>query len=394
MKKRITQSIFFLGITVLLSRIVYENLPGYILAFSPATHLGNSVAIVQGKINFLLLVPAVLAIIMACVLPKRSFCFYVCPIGFLQDCIPSARTPLTLLRKYPALNYSIFFFLFILSLTGINALGLFDPLTIYARVVNAFPHESIVRVIIFCIPLIIILLVHMVWQRLWCFGCCPLGTCFDAAAAVKKGFLRIPSKTAENSSRRAFIKTSVAGLLLSFGLKRISAASVQNDLIRPPGALQEHHFKDMCIRCGNCLKACITGGLQPALFESGWDGIYTPRLVPRIGECDEYCTRCGEACPTQAIRALSLDEKRAQRIGLAAVDKKKCLGWENDQHCFICGEFCPYGALDGFMKNGNIPCPIVKADVCRGCGICEKQCPTHAIKVYRNGIKSLSDTIF
>jgi len=223
----------------------------------------------------------------------------------------------------------------------------------------------------------------MKYKRFWCFGCCPLGTCFDFIASIKKIFSRSPKPAAQNPSRRTFLKICAASILLSVGLKKTSVAYVQNDLIRPPGSLPENHFKDICIRCGNCLKACITGGLQPTLFESGWNGIYTPRLIPRIGECDEYCTRCGEACPTQAIRALSLEEKRKQRIGLAVVDKKKCLGWNGKQHCFICGEFCPYSALDVYMKDGAIPCPIVKEDLCRGCGVCEKQCPTHAIKVYR-----------
>ena len=55
------------------------------------------------------------------------------------------------------------------------------------------------------------------------------------------------------------------------------------DLVRPPGARSEKEFLARCTACGLCMKVCPTGGLQPALAEAGLEGIWTPRLVPRIG---------------------------------------------------------------------------------------------------------------
>jgi ferredoxin len=37
-------------------------------------------------------------------------------------------------------------------------------------------------------------------------------------------------------------------------------------------------------------------------LEAGLAGLYTPRLVSRIGYCEEFCNFCGRVCPTEAIR--------------------------------------------------------------------------------------------
>ena len=92
------------------------------------------------------------------------------------------------------------------------------------------------------------------------------------------------------------------------------------DLIRPPGARSEREFLQRCLACGMCMKICPTGGLQPTLAEAGLEGIWTPRLAPRLGYCVYDCNLCGQVCPTEAIAPLSVEEKQQVRIGLAAFD--------------------------------------------------------------------------
>ena len=53
-------------------------------------------------------------------------------------------------------------------------------------------------------------------------------------------------------------------------------------LIRPPGALGESDVLARCIRCGECMKVCLTNTLQPCLWEGGLDGLWSPRIVPSI----------------------------------------------------------------------------------------------------------------
>jgi formate hydrogenlyase subunit 6/NADH:ubiquinone oxidoreductase subunit I len=100
------------------------------------------------------------------------------------------------------------------------------------------------------------------------------------------------------------------------------------------------------------MRVCPTNVLQPAGFAGGWEGLWTPVLNNRIGTsgCQLNCIACGHACPTGAIRPLTLDEKHGTgefeaagpvRIGLAFVDQGRCLPWAMAKPCIVCEENCP-----------------------------------------------------
>jgi MauM/NapG family ferredoxin protein len=165
-------------------------------------------------------------------------------------------------------------------------------------------------------------------------------------------------------------------------------------LIRPPGA-EQVDFSALCIRCAACVRVCPTQGLQPSLLHGGLGNLLTPRLVPRLGYCSFNCNACGQVCPTGAIPPLSLEEKQAAVIGLARVDKDRCLPWAYDVPCIVCEEACPVAdkaialeEVEVVDDQGGIVMlqrPYVLKDLCVGCGICEYQCPMggeSAIRVY------------
>jgi len=204
-------------------------------------------------------------------------------------------------------------------------------------------------------------------------------------------------------SKRHFLASLGLGLL--YGATAASGAgrrATHSRLIRPPGAIlrtqtgirnmTEPQFRDLCIRCGNCMKACVTGGLQPAVSEAGFDGLFTPILVPKLGYCEQGCTACGEVCPTGALGTFRVEEKAQIRIGQATIHKDKCLAWRTgDQYqvCLVCDEHCPYDAIIVGDDNGRQR-PEVNADLCVGCGQCENRCPVKpeaAIVVYRLATK-------
>jgi ferredoxin len=220
-------------------------------------------------------------------------------------------------------------------------------------------------------------------ECLACFNCddvCPVN-------AVNFGFGRktVPSM---DLVRRNVVLSLLSGVV-AVPIMRSTPFSKEGytnpKLIRPPGSLEEKEFLKRCVKCGECMKVCITNGLQPTLLEAGFEGIWSPQLIPRIGYCEYRCTLCGQVCPSGAIQRLPLEEKIKVRIGLAMIDKGRCLPYAHSTPCIVCEEVCPTPEKaiwfeEAIVKNkdGNemlLKQPRVDLDLCIGCGICEAKCP-------------------
>ncbi len=227
-----------------------------------------------------------------------------------------------------------------------------------------------------------------------CWNCVPV--CRNGSARIAVTRADTGSEAATDMSRRRLVGAAAAGFLWSGAWASDSAGRMAVDgrtplaspwLIRPPGARAETAFNSACIRCGLCLRVCPTSGLQPAVTQAGMDGFWTPVLVPRIGYCAEHCNRCGEVCPTAAIRLVDVAAKRNIRIGQAYIDRSKCIVWAQGKECLVCDEHCSYRAID-WISEGKQRNPVVMPEVCTGCGQCENRCPVQpdaAIRVISLG---------
>jgi polyferredoxin len=259
-----------------------------------------------------------------------------------------------------------------------------------------------------------------------CKGCtictqvCPTGTvdpkrgyasdpsectmCLDCLESCPRSTIQLSARFSPatwnhyDPSRRqalASLGLAIAGLALF----RSDALAKREDPhnLRPPGA-RENELLDKCVRCGECMRACPTSGLQPALSESGLEGLWTPLLIPRLGYCDYSCNACGPACPVQAIPVLDLEEKRLQVIGKAYINQNRCIAWSDHKDCIVCEEMCPLPEKAVYLQEAQvkdsqgatraIQLPSVDRDLCIGCGICEYRCPVSgeaAIRVYVPG---------
>ncbi len=315
------------------------------------------------------------------VIKGRFFCWRICPLGLVQEMVPSRRR----LRNAKT-NLYIFLFLFTFSFWGLNLLAFFDPLAVFNRAVVTWEYH-LTDALVFVSLLAGIVLINILFKRFWCLRLCPLGALVDWLTLLKR---KIRKKQKLDLAKRKSLILLGSGLVSGFLWRRFNWREKPrfSRLIRPPGALPEDEFTSRCIRCGSCLAVCLTAGLQPTLLESGWEGVFTPRLVPKIGECDEFCNKCGQTCPTQAIKRLPLAEKRNVKIGIAKVTRDNCIAWMDNRLCLVCKEFCPYLAIEAVPNAQGVGSPLVKYDLCRGCGLCEKQCRAgndSAIKVYSYG---------
>jgi MauM/NapG family ferredoxin protein len=202
-------------------------------------------------------------------------------------------------------------------------------------------------------------------------------------------FFSAPTKESKlDLGRRNVIAAGVVGLGagLLFKANPLSAGRTYDPgLVRPPGALAEEEFLDKCIRCGECMKVCPTNAIQPAMFEAGLEEMWTPVLKQELAYCEYKCNMCTQVCPTGAIQKMTLEEKKKVKIGLAHVDKSRCLPYAYARMCQVCYEHCPLPekaikledvkATTASGTSITVKQPHVNIDLCIGCGICQNKCP-------------------
>lgn len=230
-----------------------------------------------------------------------------------------------------------------------------------------------------------------------CFVCL---NCIDDCPHDALSFRFLPRKASEVAypavGRRELLLSGLFGLLF-FPMTRLSGGvrkNWQRGVIRPPGSVAEDEFLRRCIKCDQCIRVCPTNVLQPALFEAGLEGLWTPIMISKMGWCELNCTLCSQVCPTGAIREISIAEKLGigpfegkgpVKTGTAFYNQGRCLPWAMDTSCVVCEEVCPVSPKAIFTRNVEVTDrwgatlelkrPYIDPVKCIGCGICEHECP-------------------
>jgi MauM/NapG family ferredoxin protein len=435
----------------------------------------------------------------------RFFCGWICPLGITIDAtdrIFNRKKRNILLRAGKKVNIKPYKFLvllvsIILSIAGIHASGIIDPLSLSFRSYSTalYPYfDSLLKLIflglyyvpfansisepvyailkdsvlafndiqfhghltVFLIFLLVIAL-SLFARRFWCQSLCPLGAalsltsrfslfrrvvdhgqcvnclqcerdcrinaiygdgestlegecikCFECLKSCKYDaisfqltlpFRKTKQTDQSNSERvksprgedldisRRNLLLSLTSSLIMIPLFRLNPEYTRDhaSIIRPPGALPEHKFVDSCIRCGECMKVCPTNALHPTLLEAGLEGVFTPRLIPKLGYCEKNCILCSKVCPTDALKKLKISDKETTIFGTAYFIRDLCYPWAEQRNCIVCEEVCPTKTkaikfhekwlINKKGKRVQVKLPYVLENVCIGCGICENKCP-------------------
>jgi len=171
----------------------------------------------------------------------------------------------------------------------------------------------------------------------------------------------------------------------------------ENPVIRPPGAGPD--FLALCIRCGKCMEACPYDSIRLLDLTAG-ALVHTPYIDPLQTPCylcqqrgddgkdrplGKYL-RCGEACPTGALRRIVNDKQVLANVPEdfktppAELNRDLCLAWQYDS-CGECYYNCPLkdkAMLDrppDYNIAGTGIRPHVDPKHCIGCGMCNFVCP-------------------
>ena len=233
--------------------------------------------------------------------------------------------------------------------------------------------------------------IHLnVRECILCLSC--IESCFANSLLVKLSrHSATTSKLEFKRDRRDFINGIIGAIVLLPIFKSSDYFTKRpSNLIRPPGAISENKFAQVCVKCGSCMKVCYTSGIQPVLFENGMNSLFTPRMDFNHGFCGYVCNDCGNVCPTGAIVPLTMDQKRKTVMGIAKINRDICLPWAEKKPCLTCEEVCPIPekAIEledriYFSDNGEeniIKLVHVVEENCIGCGICVYHCPTEPQK--------------
>ena len=379
-KPKTIRSISTVGAVILALPLQLKIFTGFFIWLSPFVML-NSFFMLKSMV---LLNVSGWLILLISVFRKRWFCRYMCPVGLGCDTFSSwGKRNTKLVRKIPRTGKWLALISLGAALTGIPLFILLDPLAIFNGFFAAFTREVHLATVLSLSGLPLLLAVHLFLPGMWCGKMCPLGALFDEVANVKTWILNktgnkqtVPAE--KGFGRRVFMATGT-GLLAGIFIPRM-LKSEPAVFFRPPASSPDNIFNILCVRCGNCIKACPTGILKHYTEPGNITAWMTPEITfQNKNYCAESCTLCGTVCPTGSISPFTTEAKKKLFIGSIEIGLEKCLLTENKE-CDRCKSVCAYHAITIIpSENQGLMQPVAELSKCVGCGACAAICPTETI---------------
>jgi ferredoxin len=228
-------------------------------------------------------------------------------------------------------------------------------------------------------------------------GAAPIHAAFSVNGEPPAGIMALEEKTNHiQESRRSFLSTGVtiAGIAPTLILAKTAPILAITDSpsdstpannnkptsnnqppITPPGSLSIERFKKLCTGCHICVVHCPTRLLKPAGLEYGFSYLLKPYVSYEKNYCNYSCTICSEVCPTDAMKPITIEEKKVTQVGIAHFDTDLCIVHTDENDCGACSEHCPTQAVHMIPYKGALTIPKVEPELCIGCGGCESICP-------------------
>jgi ferredoxin len=389
------------AMVLLLPAIGWPPAPLLVPALSPYVAAGAAIAARSVGAVTLLGLPVLLIVLVR----RRWFCRWACPVGLITEHVARVSpVPKSWCQRVPPLGRWIALATLAGACAGYPVLLWMDPLALLSGVFGPWNGPLDAAMLLPAVGLPAVLLLTLLLPNAWCRRVCPLGATQDllilpqllvsrqgsmdrfgchwrsASAEELHGQDARGTSPSPPIARRTALAVGVSCVWAGVGVlsaRRLLATAPADAAapLRPPGAVAPPKFAGLCIRCGNCVRACPAGIIRADLGEHGVAEFLVP--VVRFDEdyCREGCRRCTEVCPSGAIRSLRGQGKQEAPIGLAQVDMDLC--WlADDRECNVCARSCPFDAITfGWSKATYSRTPQVDPARCPGCGACQVACP-------------------
>jgi MauM/NapG family ferredoxin protein len=316
---------------------------------------------------------------------QRWFCRWVCPLGVCADQASWLGRRWGRGRgHWPVVGQWIALLTLIGAAVGYPLLLWLDPLALLSASFSALSAPQTPIAWWFLSGVGAVLLLSLIWPNVWCAKLCPLGGLQDATAAVSAMTVSVidrrgrrdtpPMRGTPGGIRRRTMLGAIFGVVWASATLRHRRRATGP--LRPPGAAKEETFTGLCIRCGNCSRACPTEIITHETGQHGLAGVLTPMIVFQDDYCVETCNQCTVVCPSGALQPVPLEDKIKATMGIAVVDMDVCL-LGDDRECSICRNRCPFEAIRlDFSEEFYTLTPVIDPDRCPGCGACQVACPT------------------
>lgn len=228
------------------------------------------------------------------------------------------------------------------------------------------------------------------------------GTIISETMSFSKDVVSLESSSSSSAdtSRRQFLTLAASAVAVSTLPKLLAQENVDKITasingvkayrrahpLTPPGSISQKHFLKNCTSCHLCVSKCPSHVLKPAFKEYGLEGIMQPTMSFEKGFCNYDCVICGEVCPNEAIKPLSVAEKHLTQPGYVVFIKENCIVYREGTSCGACSEHCPTQAISMVSYREGLTIPQVDTSICVGCGGCEYVCPARPFRaVYIEG---------